>query len=443
MNGDARKSRLCKRPACRGWLLVVLAMLCGSAWAESVLIVPERVWTGDGDRAHPGWAVLVRDQVIEAVGPVTQVAVPAEARRIDLPGTTLLPGLIELHSHLYLHPYDETVWNDQVLKEAQDYRTLLAARHAETTLRAGYTFLRDLGTEGAGYADVALKRAIEEGLIPGPRLQVATRAIVASSSYGPGPKGFRPDLELPQGAQPISGVAEGLRAVREQAARGADWIKLYGDYRLGPDGEVMPAFTEEELRAMIGLAHQLGRRVAVHAAGDPAVRMAVEAGADTIEHGYGIRDATFELMKQRGTVWLPTLTAVEASAEYAGNYRRGQSAPTARMREVADAFARARRIGVIIADGSDVGVFAHGDNRRELEWMVRLGMPPAQALHAATDVAARVLGLQARVGRIAPGMLADLAGFAGRPDQDVAALARPVFVMKGGDVVRTEIAHGQ
>ncbi|MFT3756683.1 MAG: amidohydrolase family protein [Pseudoxanthomonas sp.] len=410
------------------------------AWAGHVLIAPERVWTGDGDTAHTGWVVLVRDEVIEAVGPAAQVPVPADARRIELPGTTLLPGLIDLHSHLLLHPYNEAVWNDQVLKEPQDYRTLLAARHAEATLRAGYTFLRDLGSEGAGYADVSIKRAIDEGLIPGPRLQVATLAIVAASSYGPGPKGFRPDLELPQGAQPVSGVAEGLRAVREQASRGAEWIKLYGDYRLGPAGEVMPAFTDEELHAMVGLAHQLGRKVAVHASSDAAVRQSVQAGADTIEHGYAISDATFALMKKHGTVWLPTLTAVEASAEYAGGYQRGQAELPARMQQVADAFARARKAGVTIADGSDVGVFAHGDNWREPEWLVRLGMSPAQALHAATDVAAAALAGQPKVGRIAPGMLADLAGFAGNPDQDITALRRPVFVMKGGAVVREDDA---
>jgi len=421
-------------------LWIGLLALAGPAWAGHLLIAPERVWTGEGDAAHSGWVVLVNEETIEAVGPAAQVAAPADAQRIELPGVTLLPGLIDLHSHLYLHPYNEALWNDQVLKEPQDYRTLQAARHAETTLRAGFTTLRDLGTEGAGYADASLKRAIDEGLIPGPRLQVATLAIVASSSYGPGPKGFRPDLELPQGAQAISGVAEGLRAVREQAARGAEWIKLYGDYRLGPAGEVMPAFTDEELRAMIGLAHQLGRRVAIHAAGDTAVRMAVEAGADTIEHGYGISDATFALMKQRGVAWLPTLTAVEASSEYAGGYLRGQSAPTPRMQEVADAFARARKAGVVIANGSDVGVFSHGDNWREPEWMVRLGMSPAAALHAATDVAAGVLAGKPKLGRIAPGMLADLAGFAGNPDQDIAALRKPVFVVKGGAVIRDDSA---
>jgi Imidazolonepropionase and related amidohydrolases len=196
------------------------------------LLLPERVWTADGDAAHAGWAVLVRDG-ISAVGPAGSIDAPADARRVTLPGATLTPGLIDLHSHLFLHPYNETLWNDQVLTEPQDYRTLLAAKHARDTLLAGFTTLRDLGTEGARYADVSVKRAIDEGLIPGPRLFVATRAIVATASYGPGPRGFRPDLELPGGAQEVSGVDAAMAAVREQAARGADWIKIYGDYRVG------------------------------------------------------------------------------------------------------------------------------------------------------------------------------------------------------------------
>lgn len=426
-------------------LVGVLAALCvlilqsaasaAPAPAGDLLLVPEKVWSGQGDIAQSGLVVLVHDGVIAAVGPEASLTVTAGTRRIALPGATLTPGLIDLHSHLFLHPYNEVVWNDQVLKEPQDYRTVLATNHARDTLLAGFTSLRDLGTEGAGYADVSVKRAIDEGLIPGPRLFVATRAIVASSSYGPGPKGFRPDLDLPQGAQPVTGVDEAVRAVREQASRGADWIKFYADYRVGPKGETMPTLSAAEMKAIVDAAHQLGRPVSAHAGSDAGVRMAVEAGVDTIEHGDAATEATMKMLKQHGAVYVPTLTAVAAIGEYFEQYRPGGE-PTARMRESEHAFRTALKLGVTIANGSDVGVFKHGENWRELEWMVKLGMRPAQALHAATDGAAKVLRQQDRIGRIAVGMRADLAAFEGDPSATISALAKPVLVVKDGRVYR-------
>ena len=401
------------------------------------LLLPDHVWTADGDRTHDGWAVLVHDGKIAAAGPANTIHAPADAHRVNLPGVTLTPGLIDLHSHLFLHPYNETLWNDQVLTEPQDYRTLEAAAHAKATLLAGFTTLRDLGTEGAGYADVSVKRAIDEGLIPGPRLFVVTRAIVATASYGPGPRGFRPDLKLPSGAQEVSGVDAAMAAVREQAARGADWIKIYGDYRVGPDGDTVPTFTKAELKALVDTAHQIGRPVAVHAASDAGVRMAVQAGVDSVEHGYGASEATFRLLKQHGTAYEPTLTAVEATAEYFQHYVPGKSAPTEGMLEAKKAFQTALKVGVIIGNGSDVGVFTHGENWREPSAMVAYGMTPAQALHAATDVAAGILRQSKHLGRIAPGMDADIAGFSGDPSQQINALQRPVFVMKAGIPYRT------
>ncbi len=425
----------------RGWGALAAMLMAGTASAAApqgdTLLVPARVWTAEGDAAHGGWAVLVHDGAIAAVGPESGIQAPAGTRRIALPGTTLTPGLVDLHSHLFLHPYNETLWNDQVLKEAQDYRTLEAAAHARATLLAGFTTLRDLGTEGAGFADVSVKRAIDEGMIPGPRLFVATRAIVATASYGPGPRGFRPDMELPGGAQEVSGTAAAMAAVREQAARGADWIKIYGDYRVGPDGATAPTFTPEELKALVDTAHQLGRPVAVHAASEAGVRMAVEAGVDSVEHGYGTSEATFRLIKQRGVAYEPTLTAVEATAEYFEHYVPGQGEPTARMKEAERAFRTALKLGVTIGNGSDVGVFAHGENWREPANMVRDGMTPLQALHAATDVAARILRQQERFGRIAPGLRADLAAFEGDPSAHIDDLQHAVFVMKDGVVYRT------
>jgi imidazolonepropionase-like amidohydrolase len=420
---------------------VMLLSLCAVAVqgptdkSASFVLRPARVFDAVDGKMSEGWAVVVSGNRIAAAGPAGTLQVPAGAQTIELPEMTLLPGLMDIHSHIFLHPYSETLWNDQVLKEAPAFRTVKAVNNMRDTLMAGFTLLRDLGTEGAGYADISIRQAVDEGLIPGPRLLVATLAIVATASYGPGPRGFAPDLVLPQGAQAASGAAEILKAVREQAGHGADWIKVYADYRRGPDGTTVPTFGADELKVLVDEAHSSGRPVAAHATTAEGMRRAVLAGVETIEHGYGGTDEVFQLMAARGVAFLPTLAADEAYAEYFDGYKPG-GPPTAAMKDAEAAFRRALKSGVTIGLGSDVGVFAHGSNWRELEMMVRYGMSPVQALKAATSVNSKIIRMEDRLGAIRPGMLADIIAVAGDPTRNIAAARDVRFVMKNGTIYR-------
>jgi imidazolonepropionase-like amidohydrolase len=420
-----------------GWVSLIGlpgALQAQPASAPALLLKPDRVFTATDTQARAGWAVLVQGDRIAAVGPLTSLQIPTGARVLELPGTTLMPGLIEAHAHLFLHPYNEAEWDVQVLKESSASRTVRAVTHARQSLLAGVTTLRDLGTEGVGAADLAIKDAIAAGWIPGPRVLTSTRAIVAYGAYGPKRRDYNHDRRLPQGAQEVSGVDEAVRAVREQAADGADWIKIYADFETGPKGQTLPTFTSAEIRALVDTAKALGRPVAAHAMSDAGMRAAIEAGVDTIEHGLWGSEATFRLMAERGIGWLPTLTQVEAYSEYFQGYRRGGPA-TPDMQQAARSFRLALAAGVRIGNGSDVGVYRHGDNWRELDWMVRLGMQPAQALRAATSVNARILRLQDEVGEIRPGLLADLLAVQGDPTQDIGAVRQVSAVIKGGALV--------
>jgi len=396
---------------------------------QAIVLKPARVFDGVDPRPHEGWSVRIDGDRIAAVGPTVD---DRDAQIVQLPGATLIPGMIEGHSHLFLHPYNETLWDDQVLHEPLALRTARAVVHAERTLDAGFTTERDLGTEGAGFADVGLKQAIDQGIVPGPRLLVSTRAIVARGAYGP--KGYEPGVPVPQGAQEVAGADETIRAVRDQVAAGATNIKFYADYHWGKGEPSRPTLSQAELDAGVAAAHDAGRLVAVHATTAEGMMRAVRAGADTIEHGYGGTAEVFRMMHDRGIALCPTIAASEAYARYFQGWNGEEPAPES-VQQNRRSFQLAMRAGVPICMGGDVGVFTHGKNWLEMEAMQHAGMSAAQVMISATSRNARILHLSDR-GEVKPGLLADLVAVDGDPTRDVSAVEHVRFVMKAGQVVR-------
>jgi imidazolonepropionase-like amidohydrolase len=382
-----------------------------------------------------GAAIYVEGERIKAVGPVTDVvrAVPATARTVDLGQATVLPGLIDCHTHLMARisdgRYDYAL---ALLTKSQAYRALEGAANARITLEAGFTTVRDVENEGSGYADVALRDAINEGLIEGPRMRVATRAIAAVGQYQP--FGVSPDIvDFPTGAEMVSGPEEARRAVREQIGHGADLIKVYADWRY-------PTLTVAEMQVIVEEAHKAGRKVAAHATTPAGIRNAVQAGVDSIEHGHRADRGALELMKAKGVYLVPTLAVIDADVAASPDEWTSPKAH-AFLESMRQAVATAKALGVKIADGSDPSSSGrHGKNAEELAAMTRRGLTNLEAIRAATVSAADLIGWSDDIGAVEVGKFADLIAVVGDPIADVSVLEHVRFVMKGGQIVKDELA---
>ncbi|MBS1575592.1 MAG: amidohydrolase family protein [Bacteroidetes bacterium] len=408
----------------------ISTIVCSQPKDNYILLKPDRVF--DGERMQTGWVVLVKNNIIEQVGDM-RFKLPADTKIIDLKGCTLLPGLIEGHSHLFLHPYNETSWDDQILKESRAERTARAVNHAKATLLAGFTTIRDLGTEGAMYDDAGLKKSIEKGIIPGPRMIIATRAIVATGSYGV--KSENADVDYPKGAAEVANADEMEKEVRTQISKGADVIKIYADYRWGRDGEAAPTFTTEEIAAAVKVANASNRKIVVHSSTAEGMLRSINAGVTTIEHGDNGTEEIFKLMKEKNIALCPTLAATEATQQYKG-WKKNVDPDTERITAHKKSFKLALQSGVTICMGGDVGVFAHGDNAREMELMNEYGMQPIDVLKSATTVNANVFGYADKIGRIKKGMAADIIAVDGDPSADIKNIRKIKLVIKDGVVYK-------
>lgn len=404
-----------------------------NAFAQtSTYLKPARVF--DGEKVYENYGVIIKGNKIEQIGPQIDIEknLSKDTRVLELKNCTLLPGLIEGHTHLFLHPYNETSWNDQVLKESRSYRTARAVKHAERTLKAGFTTARDLGTEGAEFDDVGLKMAISENLILGPRLLIATKALVATGSYAP--KGFASEINVPQGAEEADGHDDLIKKVRNQIGKGADVIKIYADYRWGLRGEAAPTFTLDEIKLIVTTAKSSGRPTVAHASTAEGMTRAIMGGVETIEHGDNGTPEIWKLMVEKNVYLCPTLAAGDAILQY-GGWKKGIDPEPPRIKQKKEAFKEVLKSGVKICMGGDVGVFAHGDNAREIEMLVEYGMRPIDALKAATSTNADAFHIEKQVGRIKTGLLADILVVEGNPTDNIKTIRNIKLVMKDGQLI--------
>ena len=417
----------------RTLLIICIILFQLNSFAQtSTYLKPSRVF--DGEKIFENYGVLVTGNKIERLAPQADIEknLGKGVKTVELKNCTLLPGLIEGHTHLFLHPYNETSWNDQILKESRSYRTARAVKHAERTLRAGFTTARDLGTEGAEFDDVGLKRAISENIILGPRLLIATKALVATGSYAP--KGFSADIEVLQGAEEADGHDDLIKKVRNQIGKGADLIKIYADYRWGLRGEAAPTFTLEEIKLIVATAKSSGRPTVAHATTPEGMTRAIMGGVETIEHGDNGTPEIWKLMAEKNVYLCPTLAAGDAILQY-GGWKKGIEPDPERIKHKKESFKEILKSGVKICVGGDVGVFAHGDNAREIEMLVEYGMRPIEVLKSATSINAEAFHIDKQVGRIKTGLLADIVVVEGNPTEDIKTIRNVKLVMKDGQVI--------
>jgi len=398
---------------------------------QPIIIKAARLIDGRGGAVVSPAVIVVRGNRIESIGS----AIPAGAQTIDLGDMTLLPGLIDAHTHILLQgDVTSADYDEQLFRESMPYRALRASRSAKIALEHGFTTLRDVETEGAMYTDVDVKRAINNGVIPGPRLFVSTRAMSVSGGYGP--SGYSPEIIYPMGVQIVDGVEGGRKAVREQISHGADWIKVYADrsYFVDKNGQLssIPTFTPEEMKAIVDEAHRLRHKVAAHAMARPGIENALNGGVDSIEHGIAIPDDLIDMMVAKGVYLCPTLTVTE----YVAPGRGGVWARIPQFHH--DSFQRALRKGVKIAFGTDAGGFPWDavNEAKEFEYETQYGMTPMQAIQTATRNAADLLGMSDQIGTLEAGKFADIVAVPGNPLSDITAMEHVGFVMKDGVIYK-------
>jgi imidazolonepropionase-like amidohydrolase len=420
--------------------LAFLLLVCALVRAQTpppdhwTLVRAGRLFDGKSNKLVSNQTILIKGDRIVEVGSGERIKIPQGAEVIDLSQATVLPGLIDAHTHVFGNGPDLEA---QILRDSYQYRTLTALANAQKDLMVGFTTLRDLKTLGAMYSDVDLRNAIDRGIVPGPRMQVSTRGIQTTGGFLM--NGYSSEVPVPMALQVVDSPWAAREAVREQVAHGTDWIKLYAAYEFSftPDGKMVipPTFTAEEVNAIVDEAHKKGRRVSCHAFGGEGLRNCINAGVESIEHGVDLDDSEIKLMIQKGIYLVPTLYHYQMDREHDMKKYGGHSVADVSERS----FPKAVAAGVKIAFGSGAGPFPHGSQMKEFEYMVKFGMTPVQAIHAATMDAAQLMGWQDRIGSVEAGKFADLVAVTGDPTTDITELERVKFVMKGGQVFKNEL----